>query len=296
MNNEYLKLGNNIRALRKAFGKSQLEMAMDLNINDSTISQYENAIQPPERDILLKIAKYFKITENELVYGDFSNLGKFDVSVLENKELNKKYFESMLPIICSDEALENDNFKKAYKIHIEFYNSILEEKDVNVDNVEIFLELYKKAYDEGVVEGIANILWWIMFEGHIVNMDTPYFNDMIDSYPSLNSKQIFEILHLNAQDDEYYEKNKIYERERLEYIAETEKDFMSNIKILKQTIKYSDLADYYIAFRYILGLYDNSLSFELNKTIGYEIANTFGQLGNKYVKKLISLYYKNKKK
>ena len=126
MNNKYYKLGLNILALRKAFGKSQLEMANDLNIKHNTISQYENGVQVPERDILLRIAKYFKITENELIYGDFSHLKKFDVSILNDKELNNKYFEHLFPIICCDEALKNDTFKKAYDIHMQVYNAIIE--------------------------------------------------------------------------------------------------------------------------------------------------------------------------
>ena len=294
INNTYYKLGLNILALRKAFGKSQLEMANDLDIKHNTISQYENGVQVPERDILLKIAKYFKITENELIYGDFSQLEKFDVSKLNDKELNKKYFENMFPIICCEDALKNNNFRDAYKYHIQVYNAILENRDFDESNIKLFIELYKQAYKEDVVEGIANILWWTMLEGLCISINTPYFNDIIDIYSSLSLEKLFEILFLNTEDKEYAERNKEYEKERLKYIVDTEKDFLQNISILKHTTKYSELADYYISLRYILGLYNNTLSIELNRTIGFEIYNTFEQLGNKYIKN-IKLIYSNKK-
>ena len=288
--NSYYKLGTNILVLRKAFGKSQLEMANDLDIKHNTISQYENGVQVPERDILLKIAKYFKITENELIYGDFSKLEKFDVSKLNNKELIKKYFENMFPIICSEDALKNSSFKNAYKYQIQVYSAILENRNFKESNIELFIRLYQQAYKEGIVEGIANILCWTMLEGFFVSINTPYLNDMLDIYLSLSPEKLLEILFLNFQDKEYVKKDREYEKEKLEYIVATEKDFFKNVSILKHTTKYSELADYYISLRYIFGLYNNSLSAELNRTIGYELYNTFEQLGNKYIRNINALY------
>lgn len=293
-NNNYYRLGLNILALRKAFSKTQLEMANDLDIKHNTISQYENGVQVPEREILLRIAKYFKVTENELIYGDFSHLKKFNASLFNNKEINDKYFENMFPIICSEEALKNNNFKKAYNIQIQIHDAIIEKKDFEESKIPLFLELYKQAYNDGIVEGIANILWWTMLEGLVINFNTPYFNDMLEAYSTLSSEQLLEILYLNKPDEEYNESNKKYENERLEYIVDTEDEFFKNISILKNTQKYSDLADYYISFRYILGLCNNSLSFELNRAIGYEMASILERLGNKYIKKIKSLYFNKK--
>ena len=280
-NNNYPYLGKNIRALRKAFGKSQYDMSMDLNMCDTTISQYENGIQIPERDKLLQIAKYFKVTENELIYGDFSHLKNFNLSLVDNE----KCFEYMFPVICSDDALKNKNFKKAYDIHMQIYENLKNGKDFDEEPDFTFLELYKEAYNEGRIEGIANILCWTMLEGLLINIDTPYFNDMVEIYPELSSKQVLEIVHLNIPDEEYNERNKKYEKERLEYIKDTEDEFFRNIAILKKDTRYAELADYYISFRYMLGLYNNALSFELNRAIGYELLNTLDKLGNKYAKK-----------
>ena len=291
MSSNYYKLGLNILALRKAVGKSQLEMAEDLNIKHNTISQYENGVQIPERDILLRIAKYFKITENELIYGDFSNYKKIDFYKVTNKSINERFFENMFPIICTESALKNKKFKEAYDINTKIFKDILEEKitETSFDKIEKMNELYKKSYDDGIIEGCANILWWIMLEGFLVNIGTPYNEDMIDIYSSFNEKQLTDMFVLNIQNEEYLKRNKEYEKERLKYIKDTEKDFFVNVAILKKSKDYSDLADYYIVFRYILGLYNNSLSFEMNRTIGYEIFTIYSILGNKYIKKIKSI-------
>jgi transcriptional regulator with XRE-family HTH domain len=300
MNNSniYPNLGKNIKALRKAFGKSQFEMAIDLDMSHTTISQYENNIQTPERDKLILIAKYFKITENELLYGDFTNLPKINLDKLNDKEIKKQYFDSMFPIIISDNALSNLNFQKAYNKQIKIHDLILDSKELSDSDIkeiekeiEEFIELYELAYKDGIIESKANILWWIMLEGLFYSLATPYSSEMIDVYNNLSISELFEIICFNKPDleNEYKEKNEIYEKERIEYIQEREKDFFKNIAILKKSKRYSDLADYYIAFRYMCGLYDNSMSFELNRAIGYEISNTFRRLGNKYLRKIFVL-------
>lgn len=57
---------------------------------------------------------------------------------------------------------------------------------------------------------------------------------------------------------------------------------MKLLRILKESMNYSDLADYYIAIRYVIGMVDNEYSADLNKTIGMEMLTTFAKLGNKY--------------
>lgn len=293
MNNKnYYKLGINIYTLRKAYKKTQLEMANDLNIKDNTISQYENGVQIPERDILLKIAKYFKVTENELIYGDFSSYEKINFSKITNETINRKVFESMFPIISCKKALKNNKFKEAYEINLKVFKDFLDGKveEETVNKAYKMIEIYNQAYKQGVVEGIANILCWDMLEGYLMWMYNPYYEDMIDIFSSFNEKQLIDLFALNLQSEEYFEKNKEYEKERIQYIKETEKNFYKNVAILKYSKDYADLADYYISFRYMLGLYDNLLTFEMNRTIGIEIANLFDILGNKYIKKIKSVY------
>lgn len=57
----------------------------------------------------------------------------------------------------------------------------------------------------------------------------------------------------------------------------------SSLRILKESGVYSNLADYYMALRYVIGMVANDYSDDLNKTIGMEMLFSFAELGNKYV-------------
>jgi len=58
-NTNYPNLGKNIRCLRKAFGETQLDLAIAIGASGSNvISQYESGERIPERDYLLKMAKH----------------------------------------------------------------------------------------------------------------------------------------------------------------------------------------------------------------------------------------------
>lgn len=60
-------LGKRIKNLREEGELSQLELAKLLNINNSTLSQYEAGNRIPSDDIKIKIAKYFNVSLDYLV-------------------------------------------------------------------------------------------------------------------------------------------------------------------------------------------------------------------------------------
>ena len=53
--------GKKLSELRKEKGLSQEQLATDLNISQSSISNYESGTTKPDTDILQKIAEYFKV-------------------------------------------------------------------------------------------------------------------------------------------------------------------------------------------------------------------------------------------
>lgn len=65
--NEYIKIGNRIKSLRKAKGISQKEMAKRAGIPYSTYSNYENDNREPNKNQLGKIATALGISEVELL-------------------------------------------------------------------------------------------------------------------------------------------------------------------------------------------------------------------------------------
>ena len=51
-----------LKELRKARGISQLKLALDLNMNQNSISRYENMEREADYDTLIKFADYFDVS------------------------------------------------------------------------------------------------------------------------------------------------------------------------------------------------------------------------------------------
>jgi len=60
-------IGERIRELRKARNMTQKELAEILNSAKSTISQYENNINEPDLETVIKIADCFNVTVDSLL-------------------------------------------------------------------------------------------------------------------------------------------------------------------------------------------------------------------------------------
>lgn len=55
-------LGKQLKILREAKGKSQLEVCSALNIEQSTLANYENNKRTPKLEILIKLAEYYNVS------------------------------------------------------------------------------------------------------------------------------------------------------------------------------------------------------------------------------------------
>ncbi len=67
MNQE--KIGSFLKDLRKEKGLTQEELAEMLNLNNRTISRWENARTMPDFDILIELAKFYDVSVEELLNG-----------------------------------------------------------------------------------------------------------------------------------------------------------------------------------------------------------------------------------
>ena len=56
-----------LKALRKKRKISQLKLALDLNMNQNTISRYENMEREADYETLIKIADYFDVSLDYLL-------------------------------------------------------------------------------------------------------------------------------------------------------------------------------------------------------------------------------------
>ncbi len=69
MSRDILKNGEKMRLkeLRKQKGFSQLKLAMDLNMNQNSISRYENEEREADYATLIKFADYFNVSIDYLL-------------------------------------------------------------------------------------------------------------------------------------------------------------------------------------------------------------------------------------
>lgn len=56
-----------LKMLRKKLGISQLKLAMDLNMNQNSISRYENGERQADYATLIKFADYFNVSLDYLL-------------------------------------------------------------------------------------------------------------------------------------------------------------------------------------------------------------------------------------
>ena len=56
-----------LKKLRKERNSSQLKMALDLNMNQNSISRYENGEREADYDTLIKFADYFGVSLDYLL-------------------------------------------------------------------------------------------------------------------------------------------------------------------------------------------------------------------------------------
>ncbi len=56
-----------LKELRKAKNISQLKLALDLNMNQNSISRYENGEREADYNTLIKIADYFNVSVDYLL-------------------------------------------------------------------------------------------------------------------------------------------------------------------------------------------------------------------------------------
>ena len=113
--NDLLKVGNNIKRIRKDKGISQKDMADKiLNIPRSTYSNYENNNRVPDLDLLKKIAEALEVSIYDLIdpieatrvefKGDF-DLSVFDTRVMKYINDYKNIFKNLYPGLKIDNTI-----------------------------------------------------------------------------------------------------------------------------------------------------------------------------------------------
>lgn len=277
----------NIRALRNAYGETQLELAFAIGLDSpSTISQYENGTRTPQTRERQRLAEHFRITEDELAHGDFSHFALKSLSA-DVREIAAEYLDGLLPIISTEKAMQDPLFKKGYEAHMRIIEGIKAGIPADESDGVICVEAYAEAfYDNHICEAAANLLWLFVLAGIGVNFwDWEAFEEAKDPFPKMQSvEEVIKYWFLRNCDDEFEEQRR---KARDEFRKESGETYIDLLKELKAYPHLSELADYYSAIMYSYGMINNGLTPEMNQTVGYEMLRAAARLGNRYAKRAL---------
>lgn len=292
LNNQF---GKNIKYLRTAYGETQLDLALAVGLDSpNAIANYEKGERTPKPEIKKKIALHYRITEDELVRSDFSGM-QVSSSQLGNKQKMIEMSLLMCPITCTDKAMKDSLFQKGYAAHMRALDAMKDGLTFADADYDMCIGAYSDSYDEyETPESLANILWWIVITE--LSMKNQW---MIDGAEALSDKRVSKkdfFKNFYLKDCSFPDEGKLLGETELKDLKEMGETVVELLKELKKNAQYSNLADYYIALRYILGCVDNELTEAMNKAVGSEMIWAFAQLGNKYAKKFILLGIENLRK
>lgn len=291
MDNESKLLSKNIKYLRTAFGETQLDLSLAIEVQANTISQYENGDRIPKPEIKEKIASHYRITVDELIHTDFSNLQIPNFKFANRKQMIQMTL-SMFPIIRTEISMKDSLFIRGYKTHLHMVEEMKEGRECADRDYDICLNSYSNSYEKSKTpESLANLMWWF-----IITEIATKNQWIIDGAEVLTDKDFsinnfykyFYLKDCDSSEEEHQMEE--FDQKELE-------DFEESIDILLKALKtyaeWSELADYYMAMRYMMGCISNELTEEMNKAIGREMLWAFMKMGNKYAKKLFSLIINN---
>ena len=274
------KIAKNIRDIRKAHGETQSDLAEAINVSEKAVGNYETGIRQPDMQTIQAIAEHYGFPVDRLLNEDFSQMD-FKLSTL-TWEKAMDVMAVQFPIICTDKAMQDSNFAEGYRRTQEIWSKV---KEGQAGIMRSFIESAFQKYEDAIidnnnlVEAVANTLWLtflvyaLMPDEHSVKMGEAVLfgkslkKDFVKSYVLKDANPISKE---NAEN-------------KRAYVADSQETVIALIRILKESDEYADLADYYMALRYVIGMVANDYSDDLNKTIGMEMLLSFAELGNKYV-------------
>lgn len=276
------KIGKNIRSLRIAYGETQEKLGEDIGVSKNAISNYESGIRETDQKTLAAIAKHYSTSVEELLTSDFSKIDNITI----NPDSFWDNIDVLFPVTCTDTALQNKNFKKAYDIHRKFFNQLRKSNMDGIDDIIVCFNEYFEAYEDlnSKVEAAANLTGlWFLF---MLMLNTP--NAIKECSAAVmqvvsrddKAKRILDNIDSSFEKEAKEIMDSINDSEINEILI----DFLITIKKSKE---WYELADYYIALRFVWNLADNELGFGINRRIGIEMMYAFAQIGNPYAYQFI---------
>ena len=267
------KIGKNIKALRKAHGETQKELADSLHLSKNTISKYERGEKVGsgqkksfDYDLLKQFSKHYNVPIKVLIEMNLSDFKFPDIFHQENPEvanLHKKIY----PILKPKSNIESQEFYRAYYAHHKFLgitpNISDEEFELLIDDI---FDGYEKSSDDTLISLINLVSFIILIESKLkISSQLSY---------KIKNRKLKQFSKINDSLKDEIEEN-LVDFEGLE--GEIFEIFVK----LKKKHFCTDLVDYLIALMYCNQLITNDLD-ETNSIIGIELMKTLVLLKNRY--------------
>lgn len=268
-------LGKNIKYMRTLRGETLEELGNVIRTSKTTVQGYESGRRTPDIATTALIAQYYGKTVDEIVHNKLYELEQFDSSEIVNIDELVNVFLHVLPIIETEEACENEFFLNGITNLKNILNAF--HNNVEIDGLIISetIDLFDKAAEANIIEAVANILWCIFFTW------TQQYTDL-ERFKKIQTRLYNEEVDWKELQYESQKDAKKSAKKKQAFIHNFDKLIFDLIHELKDTKRWSQLGDYYLALRYILGLIDTDYSDEMSQAVGIQMMLAFLQLGNKY--------------
>lgn len=268
------QLGRNIQHLRIIHNETLDELGSIIHCAKSTVKGYENGSRKPDLQTLQLLSAHYNKPVDELLYTDLTGLEIISID-LNSPAHTTELLRVILPLYSSEEAMKNPNFKNGYDLSQRLLEAFSNAEVLSGSVIARIFEAFVKATDESESpEAVANLVWSVFVcWSHIA--DT---NKLLTLQNKLLSKKLSIKDYMSLKDTE---DSSIIEKKAgfVPYIDDT---ITEALKALKSKQEWSDLADYYLALRYVVGMVDTDLTTEMNSAVGMQMMLSFRTLGNSY--------------
>lgn len=271
------QLGRNIKCLRTNFGETLKELGNTVNASEGAVSLWESGRRKPDARMLDTIASHYRITVDQLLHMDFSDM--LPIKYPSNIEKMNLLPEVMFPTVFSDEALSDPYFKTGYECTIEIWKALNNDVAPQDWILERCLESYTHSIEESnTVESACNMLSMLFMIWNCMINDEIYMRlekvlNHPEFLPGIIKKVALNKIPLNTEKTQ---------KGRQEFLKSSDDDIKKMLRLIKYSEKWADLADYYLALRYMCGMIDNEYNEHMNYAIGSEMMFSFSAFGNKY--------------
>lgn len=268
------QLGRNIQHLRIIHNETLDELGSVIHCAKSTVKGYENGSRKPDLQTLQLLATHYHKPVDELLYADLTGLENISID-FNSPNHTTELMKIILPLYSSENAMKNSSFKKGYDLSQRLLTAFSNTEVLPGNMIVSIYEAFATAADESEdPEAVANLVWSI-FVWWLQIYDT---SQLLSLQNRLLSKKLSFKDWMSLKDTE----NASVAEKRVSFIADFDGIINETLKTLKSEPEWSDLADYYLALRYVVGMVDTDLSTEMNLTVGTQMMLSFMMLGNSH--------------